>query len=88
MVCAEMSAASTCFSGLEGTDGPSKCACFFLRTDAMMCHGVGFFCVCIVTDDLVLQMASSRPLGASGCGEGLQPHHCPIDGQKLAFFNL
>ena len=31
------------FAGLEGTDGPSKCAWFCRRTGPMKCHGVGVF---------------------------------------------
>ena len=47
-----------------------------------------FFLLFIVTDDLALPMTSSRPPCASGCGGGPQRHHCPTDGQELAFFNL
>ena len=75
--------------GSRSTDGPSKCAWFCRRTDAMEeCYGVVFFLLFIVTDDLALPMTSSRPPCASGCGGGPQRHHCPTDGQELAFFNL
>ena len=49
------------FAGLEGTDGPSKCACFFGALTSWSAMGLLFFFL-FVTDDLTLRVASSRPL--------------------------
>ena len=85
---AVMTAASTCVRVSKARMVPVSVHGFFRRTDAMECHGVGVFLFVIVTDDLTLQMASSRSPGASGFGGGPQPRHCQADGKELVFFNL
>ena len=81
MVCAEISAATTCLRVSKARMVLASVHGFFRRTDAMMCH---VFLLFIVTDDLALQMASSRPLGASGCDGGPRSRRCPTDGKELA----